>query len=467
MRRAATRVLCAALTALAAASAMTARGADVKTPYEAEIVADDVPVRAGNGSRYYVTGKLRRGDRVRVHRHDPGGWYMIAPPQGSFSWIRADYVQRQANVGVLTQNQVVVRVGTEFGDDHEIEQVRLSTGDQVEILGERILQLGPGATRMYQIKPPQGEYRWIEGKHVIPADPVARQRHDRDPFRVPSTAQRAATATTVVQPPKSQLAEAPSDKLGDWRTQTPVEMGPVLERPVVRTDNEAVRRNAPPPEAVDADRVALEEIDNRFRDMIKRDPREWDLDAIQRDYDALKRKAERPALLSQLEMRSPAIERYRRVKTEYDDLIRLTSETSRRDAELATMQQRQQATMKPASSPSGPLAPKPEPEQPTPAAPAGPQLGRPEPVAPQPTPEVPKLDGAGIVQRSPVAYGPIRHVLVAPDGRILAFLQARPGVSLDQVVGQEMGVFGQRTKRADLRSDFIVVQRMMPVRLAR
>ncbi|MBL8848846.1 MAG: hypothetical protein JNG89_04150, partial [Planctomycetaceae bacterium] len=56
-------------------------------PYEATVQADDVHVRSGPGLRHYPTGKLNSGDHVTVIRHDPGGWYMIAPPAGSFSWI--------------------------------------------------------------------------------------------------------------------------------------------------------------------------------------------------------------------------------------------------------------------------------------------------------------------------------------------------------------------------------------------
>ena len=53
-----------------------------KFPYEGLVESEAAYVRSGPGKQYYPTGQLGRGARVTVHRHDPGGWYMIAPPPG-------------------------------------------------------------------------------------------------------------------------------------------------------------------------------------------------------------------------------------------------------------------------------------------------------------------------------------------------------------------------------------------------
>src|SRR5438105_10009930 len=88
-------------------------GPAVKFPYETTIEADEAYVRSGSSTKYYPTSKLRRGDKVVVHRHDPGGWFMIEPPPGSFSWVPARYVQKNdAGRGTITTNNVVVRVGS-------------------------------------------------------------------------------------------------------------------------------------------------------------------------------------------------------------------------------------------------------------------------------------------------------------------------------------------------------------------
>jgi hypothetical protein len=81
-------------------------------------------------------------------------------------------------------------------------------------------------------------------------------------------------------------------------------------------------------------------------------------------------------------------------------------------------------------------------------------------------PGSPPLDGAGVVQRAASTFpnGP-RHVLLAPNGRILAYLQADRGVNLDAYVGREMGVMGARAFHPQLQTDLIIVRGMVPVRL--
>ena len=92
-----------------------------------------------------------------------------------------------------------------------------------------------------------------------------------------------------------------------------------------------------------------------------------------------------------------------------------------------------------------------------------PALAPPRQVRP---PGSPPLDGAGIVQRAAtsVPNGP-RHVLLAPNGRILTYLQPGPGIDLDAFVGRPMGVMGVRAYRPELQTDLIVVRGMIPVRL--
>jgi len=55
-------------------------------------------VRSGPGTeQYYATLKLSPGDKVHVLRKDPGGWYMIDPPPGSYSWVNAVNVDPNGN----------------------------------------------------------------------------------------------------------------------------------------------------------------------------------------------------------------------------------------------------------------------------------------------------------------------------------------------------------------------------------
>ena len=134
-------------------------------PYEAVIRGDNVTVRCGQGKNFYATSRMNKGDVVTVHRHDPGGWYMISPPAGSFSWIAAEYVTTEsAGAGTVTLPEgntegAPIWVGSDLGDDHSARQRVLHTGDTVQILGEDIFQTNTGSTRVYKITPPVREFR--------------------------------------------------------------------------------------------------------------------------------------------------------------------------------------------------------------------------------------------------------------------------------------------------------------------
>ena len=65
---------------------------------------------------------------------------------------------------------------------------------------------------------------------------------------------------------------------------------------------------------------------------------------------------------------------------------------------------------------------------------------------------------------TPVAGGP-QHVLLAPNGRILAYLYPDRGINLDAYVGRPMGIVGSRAVPARTAGDLIVVRGMVPVRL--
>ncbi|MBW3540642.1 MAG: hypothetical protein KY476_10255 [Planctomycetes bacterium] len=496
--------------AIALFSSVAADGQDRRFPYEAIVEVDEALAHCGPGRTYYATSRLERGTRVRVHRHDPGGWAMIAPPAGSFSLIRADYVRRtEPGRGELTENNVVVRVGSSLDGSHQVEQIRLSAGDTVEILGEVTVDLGSGPTPMYRIRPPRGEFRWIDSRALIPADVAVRQQHDLDPYRIPSNARRESGAAT---------------QTGPRATDSGLSNGSGQSADGISADNgPAVRRAGPDPQALAADRGRLEALDATFRAMIQDDISRWDFEALEAEYRELRASAAGPSLAGHIDLRLEAVERYRKRKATWDDVVRLTSETERREAQLSSLQtQHEQNAQKPAgphagaaamASASGSLTFAPRGSTPganavdvnngwmaatSPGRPAppgaltGPVMLAPSEIVPlppvadapgepqsrqpvTPTPASPRgnragfgpFDGAGVIQRSvgPSGGGP-RHVLLTPDGRVLAYLQAVPGLDLDRYVGASMGLYGRRYRRPDLRSDVIIVAAMRPVRLA-
>ena len=154
---------------------------DRKPPYEAVIESDGEYIRSGPGPNFYPTAKLKKGQKVTVHRHDPGGWCMISPPPGSFSWIRAEHVQKSASDpgGVLKANNVVVHVGSSIDtDEFTTIQGNLSKGDAVEILGEKTFSFDDGPKLMYKISPIRREWRWVTRKSLVPADAIRFDRSD-------------------------------------------------------------------------------------------------------------------------------------------------------------------------------------------------------------------------------------------------------------------------------------------------
>lgn len=147
---------------------LTVLGAErQKTPYKAYVVSDGVYVRSGPGKNYYPTMKLPLGAEVEVYRHDPGGWYAIKPPEESFTWVAARYVEvDEDGLGTIKGEQVAARVGSTFSDIRDVIQVRMYEGEVVEILGEKQFTGTSEAGKWYRIAPPSGEFRWVFGRLV-------------------------------------------------------------------------------------------------------------------------------------------------------------------------------------------------------------------------------------------------------------------------------------------------------------
>ena len=138
-----------------------------KFPYTAYTNSDDVYIRSGPGKNYYPTDKLAKGESVEVYRQDPGGWYAIRPPQGSFSWVPSEALKPIGDhLAVVQKDHTPCFVGTRFSNARDVHQVRLDQGEQVEILDIKQLGDGADAQSWCQIAPPSGEFRWVFGKFI-------------------------------------------------------------------------------------------------------------------------------------------------------------------------------------------------------------------------------------------------------------------------------------------------------------
>lgn len=459
----------AALTDQAAAQSQTA-----KFPYEAIIADDEVYARSGPGNKpYYPTARLRKGDRVTVIRHDPGGWYMIEPPPGSFAWIRQEFVNRQGDRGTIAgETQVVAWVGTSFGDDHYVEQRRLQPGEEVEIVGEKALKDERGEVNYLRIKSPKGHFRWVPGAKVVTSEKQLMAANARtrgaDPFAGDSKASPVDMASHEPSEKASVAADdksvpAPRDPGGRRPAPTPKDLDDEPLQSFAKSNDGAGKsseplRNESPNDA--SQRLAA--VDQQLQEMLKRDTREWDFSPIEAELKALQTNEDTSAAASR---RLASLSKYKQVKADSDEFARIMEETTRRDAELAAAQRSRQApgTVAPAarpqtSAPSNNIrsAPLINPNNLNRSAPA---------IQTRPAPAKGRFGGAGIIQRSGANQtGLPKHVLVHPNGQRLAYLQG-DGVDLDKYLGESMGLEGERSYRPELKSDLMIVKGLQPVKL--
>ncbi len=303
MRSVASALLCCIAAVLATETAVA-----TQFPYQARVVAEETWVRSGSDERFYPTQRLAEGSIVTVHRHDPGGWYMIDPPQGSFSWIAERYVNRlDESRGVVREDNVIACIGSDFGDEVSAFQRRLRAGEEVTILGRRDMETSGGRQSMLKILPPRRERRWIPGVAVVPVDDGQRQLADSDAYRPPSNAVKPGLITT----PDATLSNAENPKL-------------LISPQLQEQQQQSGERN----------QVAL--LDRRFREMVLQDAATWDLDAMEQEYRQLQEELTSPTLSKAIELRFSAIRRYRQRLAELAQIRNLQSGTELRDSSLVS-----------------------------------------------------------------------------------------------------------------------------------
>lgn len=132
-------------------------------PFTGVVTGNDVNVRSGPDTNWYVVAKLMRDNRVEVVGED-GGWYQIVPPLGTFSLVSKDYVEKSGNQGTITGDRVAIRAGSSLNDRDTAIQLSAGKGTQVTITGQQ--------GDWYRIAPPEGAYVWIAKQFVRPMDTI-------------------------------------------------------------------------------------------------------------------------------------------------------------------------------------------------------------------------------------------------------------------------------------------------------
>lgn len=479
------------------------QSADRSFPFEAAVATNEASVYSGPRiDDYYATLALRQGDRVTVVREDFGGWYLIQPLADSHSWIPvADVEKKRDDLGMVTR-ETNDYIGSNVYSGELYMMHRLSRGEVVRITGRSTIRINSQPQEMYRIEPPRGEYRYIRSRDVLPADEFERQpdllssaQADRpatavtigtpdfgpieaQPGSIQPVVEQKAVATpappipqtTIVSQPKPEPRPAAArQRPTPRRTRLPVAATEGIATPSVGFRSAVslphIEPNATPQELqlIDQAWQALQQIDAMFSAMVQRPIAEWDLTAIENRYRVVYGEYETaagadvsPLIVSRVNQRLAAVDRRRRVYDEYSSFQQIMQRTEVRDAAI-----RQQYLSRFSVATPGPtrtIVRRPEPAL---------QANQP---ATQQTAQPPRrasvFDGAGIVQRSTLQRpGLPTHVLLAPDGRVLTFLTAAPGIQLDRYLGHSMGIRGPRQFRRELNADLLAVHQLTPVTL--
>jgi hypothetical protein len=449
---------------------------------------------------------------------------MIEPPPGSFSWVPAKFVEKNGDFGTVTANNVRVQVGTPDSDRHDVSQRRLNAGDEVHILGQKVLDMSPTgeAQVWYQITPPAYEWRWVMGRNVTPIDQVATPI-SAQPVPQPGTRLAEAPPLRAPQPAAGEpVAQAePREPIAGTAFNTYEEAEAEVAAPytVSQAGGESEQAEAP----LEAPSI-LAALDEEFARILELEAGQQDFSALEAGYHEARHQANNPATQRLIDRRLATIRSLTQEAAaakvfqdepagqtaELDEAQRIDQELAARQAQIearlagvqhmsqrlapqpAVVPSRQPASLQPIPA-AAPLQPAPQAASPRPVPAASspnqqvhyqtaPQPGLPQiqqahaqqvqPSAnprmllqPSPTRKLhPRFDGAGIIQAAP-AGAPAPFLLTAKDGRVLAFLFPEAGVNMQAFVGKPAGIHGARSFSNEIRADQIRVTGLEPVRL--
>ena len=453
-----------------------AAGAE-KAPYTAYINADDVYVRSGPGQSYYPTSKLKLGQAIEVYRHDPGGWFAVRPPEGSFSWVSAKYLQEgKDGIAVVTGDRVVARVGSELSDIRDVIQVRLDRGEEVEILETLDLESGNGPQTWCKVAPVAGEFRWVLGKY-LDRDPPTALAKNGDPRRNLLLAKRDAdrgaasglskSASLQQERDADDDAGSPADEgaaeqssHGGFRplrksgssnqeTQTaasrtnatrPAQPTSFQKQSALESANSAAARGsakqspsrttANPLPRGEQFRAAIDEIDLAISNMIVEDPSAWSFDEVREQAEAALSQAQTAVERGHARLLLGKIARFEDIQARYGSV-------AAGPANLAPDQPISGTSRDAASNLT--------------AVPR-----RPEP---------PRFDGTGrLANVLSQRVGAPQYALLDEAGAIRMYVSAAPGGTLKQYVGQHVGIVGVRGFHSQMNAAHVTARQVSVLR---
>ena len=399
-------------------------------PYRAKITAEEAAIQSGPGDNYYPVVKLPRGETVEVYRHDPGGWYAIRPPEGSFSWVAGEFVRPLENgLGEIMGERVVSRVGSRFSDIRDVIQVRLDNGEEVAILGVQPPAEGSTENKTwYKIAPPAGEFRWIAARFVEreglapPTTPVVRSESPEPQLYEPTASATPGTASSTpataaptgadkvialeqkLQEMSSQL-QALSQKTAavGWMTKG---QAPPRNSPPATTQSLPVATRKLPPSQASTVPELLGELELQFSEMVADDTLTWDFRQLSARVEETLARAESANDRGRARALLFKIEKFEDIRQRYATVVARRN-AAERDA--------------PATS-TARLARRPQLEQ---------------------DDGTPRYDGVGrLTQVVAQKAGAPPYALLDESGKVRYYVSPAPGVNLRGYLGYDVGVSG-------------------------
>ncbi len=440
-------------------AAALARAGDAQFPYTAYANSDDVYIRSGPGKNYYPTDKLPRGEPVEIYRHDPGGWYAIRPPRGSFSWVPARLLTpTKDHLATVNGDRVVSRVGSRFSDVRDVIQVRLDRGEEVEVLETKSLTTGGQSELWCKITPPSGEFRWVFGKFVDDEPPAAgrsssTERTSDVGSREPSTLDRPAKTVSAKpsrryynedDPPEPAADGDPPVRLTSAARRDPranrsdddagdndVGLTAASDAPPERRLASTSKRTASQPDvpapkpAANSFQAEIDAIDLALSAMVVEEPTVWKFDDLDRRAEKALDRAQTAVERGKARLLLDRIARFEDIKRRSDTIQQVQSATDRRNSQYTTLAD--------ARPPSG--------------------LAAVEPAD--------RFDATGrlinVVQTRPNTPP---YALVNADRVVVAFVSPAPGVNLRPYMGRQVGVSGQRGFIPEMAKPHITASRI-------
>jgi uncharacterized protein YraI len=407
---------------------MTAAAEPPSFPYKAYINADGVYVRSGPGNNYYPTDKLDSGAEVEVHRHDPGGWFAIRPPEGSFTWVSNRYLDiGRDGLATINADRVAARVGSRFSDIRDVIQIRLERGELVEILETKTIPGDPESTTWCKIAPPSGEFRWVFGKYVDPvyaqagirrasreANPMVPPPDDRGPAPMAYATPAPRVAGMHPLPPPDETSPGLAPRLAEAKPGGP-------EPP-------PMRRLSPEEFQAELDRLNLE-----FSTMLVEEPTVWECQSLLLRGEELLAQAETAVERGRTRLLVNRIRQAHDIEERQKAITTAQLDAERQDRLLADLSHLRE----PVDPPGGPTG-----------APLKPQSGRPSPKPAGKRPAMAadrRFDGMGRLTRVvPPKLGAPQYALVDDKGAVRCYVTPAPGVNLQYYVGRRVGINGTR-----------------------